>query len=469
MNREWILINLLELGIVLNKTKRNNKRYRGVSEEFTLLTILIIILIFISVINIHTFANETKEVYMISIKGTIDLGLSSYIQRALEEALLNRGKAVILEIDTFGGRVDAAVQIRDKIISLNIPSVAYIKNRAWSAGALIALSAEYILMDKSGSIGAAEPQPANEKTISALRTEFSSTALARGRPEKIAAAMVDKDIEIENVIGKDKILTLNAEQAIKLNFVDGIVSNVEGVLEFLTLEDAKIKYIYPNWAENVSRFVTNPTISSLLLSIGFLGLIIEFWTLGWGVAGTIGIISLSLFFGGHIIVGLAGWEAIILFLVGFLLLLAEIFFIPGFGLAGISGIIAITISIFLTFGNVIQATYSILIALSLSLVGFFLLIRYIPSTRVWRKFILFTQQKKELGYTVETKELKKLKGKEGVTVTPLRPSGIVEVNNHKLNVITQGEYIDSNTKVRVLNIEGNKITVEAVDISNKKL
>jgi len=352
LNREWILINLLELGIVLNKTKRNNKRYRGVSEEFTLLTILIIILIFISVINIHTFANETKEVYMISIKGTIDLGLSSYIQRALEEALLNRGKAVILEIDTFGGRVDAAVQIRDKIISLNIPSVAYIKNRAWSAGALIALSAEYILMDKSGSIGAAEPQPANEKTISALRTEFSSTALARGRPEKIAAAMVDKDIEIENVIGKDKILTLNAEQAIKLNFVDGIVSNVEGVLEFLTLEDAKIKYIYPNWAENVSRFVTNPTISSLLLSIGFLGLIIEFWTLGWGVAGTIGIISLSLFFGGHIIVGLAGWETIILFLVG-------------------------TISIFLTFGNVIQATYSILIALSLSLVGFFLLIRYI--------------------------------------------------------------------------------------------
>jgi len=427
--------------------------------------IFITLFTIISLIILNTYSNETDEVYVVSIKGTIDLGLSSYIQRALEEAILNKAKAVILEIDTFGGRVDAATQIRDKIINLNIPSVAFIKNRAWSAGALIALSAKYILMDKSASIGAAEPQPADEKNISALRAEFSSTAQSRGRSEKIAAAMVDKDIEIENIIEKDKILTLNAEQAIKLNFVDGIVLNIEEILNFLNLKDVKIKYISPNWAENVSRFVTNPIVSSLLLSIGFLGLIIEFWTLGWGIAGTIGIISLSLFFGGHTIVGLAGWEAIILFLVGFSLLLAEIFLIPGFGLAGIGGIIAILTSIFLTYGNIIQATYSILIAVSLSIVGFFILIRYIPSTRTWRKFILFTQQEKELGYTVGTKEFKRLIGKEGIAITPLRPSGIAEVNDKKLNVITRGEYVDSNTKIKVISIEGNKIVVEAVDVS----
>lgn len=419
----------------------------------------------ISLIILNTYSNETDEVYLVSIKGTIDLGLSSYIQRALEEAILNKAKAVILEIDTFGGRVDAATQIRDKIINLDIPSVAFIKNRAWSAGALIALSAKYILMDKSASIGAAEPQPADEKNISALKAEFSSTAQSRGRSEKIASAMVDKDIEIENIIEKDKILTLNAEQAIKLNFVDGIALSIEEILNFLNLKDAKIKYISPNWAENVSRFVTNPVVSSLLLSIGFLGLIIEFWTLGWGIAGTIGIISLSLFFGGHTIVGLAGWEAIILFLVGFSLLLAEIFLIPGFGLAGIGGIIAILTSIFLTYGNITQATYSILIAVGLSIVGFFILIRYIPSTRTWRKFILFTQQEKELGYTIGTKEFKRLIGKEGIAITPLRPSGIAEVNDKKLNVITRGEYVDSNTKIKVISIEGNKIVVEAVDVS----
>ena len=364
-----------------------------------------------------------------------------------------------------GGRVDAAVQIRDRIINLNIPSVAYIKNRAWSAGALIALSAKYILMDKSASIGAAEPRPADEKTISALRAEFASTAQSRGRPENLAAAMVDKDIEIENVIEKDKILTLNAEQAIKLNIADNIVLNNEEVLNFLNLRDAKIVHIYPNWAENVSRFVTNPVVSSLLLSIGFLGLIIEFWTLGWGIAGTIGIISLSLFFGGHIIVGLAGLESIILFLIGFFLLVAELFLIPGFGLAGIGGIIAIMASIFLTFGNIIQATYSILIALGLSVAGFFLLIRFIPSTRAWRKFILFTQQEKELGYTVGTKDLKRLIGKKGFAITTLRPSGIVEVNGKKLNVITRGEYIESNTKIKIISVEGNKIVVETADVT----
>jgi len=426
--------------------------------------IFITLFTIISFIILNTSANGTDEVYLISIKGTIDLGLSSYVQRALEEAILNKAKAVILEIDTFGGRVDAAIQIRDKIINLNIPSVAYIKNRAWSAGALIALSAKYILMDKGASIGAAEPRPADEKNISALSAEFTSTAQSRGRPEKIAAAMVDKDIEIENIIEKDKILTLNTEQAIKLNFVDGIALNIEEVLNFLNLQDVKIKYISPNWAENISRFVTNPVVSSLLLSIGFLGLIIEFWTLGWGIAGSIGIISLSLFFGGHIIVGLAGWEAIILFLVGFSLLLAEIFLIPGFGLTGISGIIAILTSIFLTFGNIIQATYSILTALGFTIVGFFLLIRYIPATRTWRKFILFTKQEKELGYTVGIKNSKRLIGKEGMATTPLRPSGMVEVNGKKLNAITRGEYVDSNTKIKIISVEGNKIVVEAVDV-----
>lgn len=427
--------------------------------------IIIALLITFSLIAPNAYVNETDEVYLVSIKGTIDLGLSAYVERALEEAVLSKAKAVILEIDTFGGRVDAAIQIRDKIMSLNIPSVAYVKNRAWSAGALIALSAKYILMAKSASIGAAEPQPADEKTVSALRAEFTSTAQSRGRPENLAAAMVDKDIEIENVIEKDKILTLNAEQAIKLNIADNIVLNNEEVLNFLNLKDAKIVYIYPNWAENISRFVTNPIVSPLLLSIGFLGLIIEFWTLGWGIAGSMGLISLSLFFGGHIIAGLAGFETIILFAIGLLLLLAEVFLIPGFGLAGIGGAAAILASIFLTFGNIVQATYSILIALGLSIAGFFLLIRFIPSTRAWRKFILFTKQEKELGYTVGTKDLKRLTGKEGIAITPLRPSGIVEVNGKKLNALTRGEYVNSNTKIKIISVEGNKIVVEAVDVS----
>ncbi|TFB08851.1 nodulation protein NfeD, partial [Candidatus Atribacteria bacterium MT.SAG.1] len=154
-----------------------------------------------------------------------------------------------------------------------------------------------------------------------------------------------------------------------------------------------------------------------------------------------------------------------LFAIGLLLLLAEVFLIPGFGLAGIGGVAAILASIFLTFGNIVQATYSILIALGLSIAGFFLLIRFIPSTRAWRKFILFTKQEKELGYTVGTKDLKRLTGKEGIAITPLRPSGIVEANGKKLNALTRGEYVNSNTKIKIISVEGNKIVVEAVDVS----
>ncbi|MCK4240327.1 MAG: NfeD family protein, partial [Candidatus Atribacteria bacterium] len=122
---------------------------------------------------------------------------------------------------------------------------------------------------------------------------------------------------------------------------------------------------------------------------------------------------------------------------------------------------------FLTFGNIVQATYSILIALGVSVIGFFLLIRFIPSTRAWRKFILFTQQEKELGYTVGTKDLKRLIGKGGFAITTLRPSGIVEVNGKKLNVITRGEYIESNTKIKIISVEGNKIVVETADDTYK--
>lgn len=423
--------------------------------------------IFIQV-NMLSVENEAGKIYVIPIKGTIDLGLSSFVQRILKEAELNQARAIILEIDTFGGRVDAAIQIRDKIINLRIPNVAYIQNKAWSAGALIALSAEYILMEKDSSIGAAEPRPADEKNISALKAEFSSTALNKGRSEKIAAAMVDKDIEIADIVEKGKILTLSAMQAWNNNFIDGVIIDFNEILTFLGLEDVTVRYTKLNWAEQISRLVTNPTVSSILLSLGFLGCLMEFMTVGWGIAGTLGVIALFLFFGGYMIVGIVGWEAVILLVIGLILIGLEIFVIPGFGIAGIFGILAIIASIVLTMGNVVQAAYSILIALSLTLIAFLILIKYLPSTWIWKKFILSTQQNKEQGYTVATHELNNLKEKEGITITPLRPSGIVKIYNQKLNVLTRGEYIDINVRVRVVNVEGNKIIVEAIEESKEK-
>jgi len=134
----------------------------------------IFITIFLLFLILSSIYAQNQNVYIIPIKGTIELGLASFVERSIREH--PNAKAFIFEIDTFGGRVDAAIKIRDTILATPTLTIAFIKDRAWSAGALIALSCEKIVISPSGSIGAAEPRPADEKTISALKAEFESTA-----------------------------------------------------------------------------------------------------------------------------------------------------------------------------------------------------------------------------------------------------------------------------------------------------
>lgn len=402
------------------------------------------------------------EVWVVPVQGTIELGLAEFLQRVIDEAGDAGATAILLELNTFGGRVDAATEIRDAIMASPVPVLAYVTERAWSAGALIALAARHLAMAPGSSIGAAEPRPAEEKVISALRAEFEATAQGQGRDPQVAAAMVDKDVSVPGLVEAGKILTLSADKAAEIGFIDLIAGSRRQVLDHFGYGAARVREMQPTWAEILARFLTDPVVSSLLLTAGFVGLVIEMLTPGWGLPGAIGIVALALFFGGRIVVGLASWGIALLFIIGLILLIIEVFVIPGFGVAGVAGLLAVFGSVIFSFASAQAGLISLLIALGLTAVIVTASYRYIRKTRAWNRLILTTAQKKDAGYVAPTSYADYL-GKTGKALTPLRPAGTITIGEMRLDAVTEGGFIPAQTPVRVVRVEGNRIFVRAIE------
>jgi len=415
-------------------------------------------------------------VYVAPIEGIIDLGLAPFIQRVLKEATDAGAAAVILDINTFGGRVDAAVLIRDALLNARVRTVAFVNKRAISAGALISLAAEKIVMADGGTIGAATPvqigqpgspaQPVEEKTVSYVRKEFRATAESRKRPPLIAEAMVDADVEIRGLIQKGKLLTLTTEEALKHKVADFRADTIEGVLEKLALAGAELRRASPNWAENVVRFLTHPVVSSLLLTVGLLGIIVELRTPGFGVPGVLGISSVALFFWGHWLVQLAGWEEILLVGSGLVLLAVEIFVTPGFGVAGVLGIAALLSGLSLslvgggaTWDFILKAVGRVIFSLLLAVAGSLVLLRFLPRLPFGKRLILATGLGAGEGYASPPDTDKQWSGKGGIAVSSLRPSGIADVEGERVDVVSDGEFIEAGAQIVVSRVDGNRIVV----------
>ena len=381
------------------------------------------------------FAQKTPIVYVALIEGMIDLGLAPFVDRVLREAGEAEAAAVVLEINTFGGRVDAAVLIRDALLNAKVPTVAFINKRAISAGALIALATEKIVIAQGGTIGAATPvqmgqpgapaQPVEEKTVSYVRKEFRATAEARQRPPLIAEAMVDADVEIPGLIEKGKLLTLTTEEALKHQVADFRADTIEEALKQLGLSGVEVRRASPNWAENLVRFLTHPIVSSLLITIGMLGIILEIRTPGFGVPGILGIGSIALFFWGHWLVQLAGSEEMLLVGSGLVLLAAEFLLIPGFGVAGVLGIAALLSGLSLsligggaTWDFILKAVGQVVFSLLLALVGSLVLLRFLPRLPFGRRLILETGLAAGEGYASPPYTDKQWLGKDGLAVSP---------------------------------------------------
>jgi membrane-bound serine protease (ClpP class) len=421
-------------------------------------------------------AASRPVVHVIAIDGVIDLGLAPYVRRVIAQAAAEDAAAVVLRINTFGGRVDAAVQIRDALLGSPVRTVAFIDRRAISAGALIALACERIVMANGGTIGAATPvqagqpgapaQPVEEKTVSYVRKEFRATAEARGRPPLLAEAMVDADVEVPGIDVKGKLLTLTTTEALANKVADFQADDVAGALERTGLGGAEVREARVNWAENIVRWLTDPLVSSLLVSAGMLGILLELRTAGFGFAGAIGATSLALFFWGHWIVQLAGWEEVLLVSTGLLLLVFEFFVIPGFGIAGILGILATVGGLILALTGtgsstefLVTSTTRVLLSLLVAVIAGLALLRFLPRLPMARRLVLDKALPVDDGYGSAPDSDHRWLGRSGIAASPLRPSGIATLDGERVDVVSTGELIDAGTPVEVVHVDGNRVVV----------
>ncbi len=412
-----------------------------------------------------------EAVFRVPVTGVVELGLAPFIERAIREAEAEGAEAIVLDIDTPGGRVDAAERIADAIADARVPVYAFVNRRAFSAGALIALATQGIYMRPGSVIGAVTPvdgtgTKASEKIVSAMRSEMRALAEARGLDPDVAEAMVDESIAIPDVIESGKLLTLTTEEAVGLEYARA-TDDFTTLLDDLNLSGAAVRDLEVNWAERLVRFFSHPVVAPFLLSLGFLGLIIEIKTPHLGLAGAAGFLSLSLFFGSHLILGLAGWEDLLVFGAGVLFVSAEVMIIPGFGLFGLLGLVGMGAGIYMSLlgglptaadfsraGGVLSTT------LLLILVTAWALVRHLTKrARFYRTGIfLGTRTDKAIGYeSAQTRP--ELVDREGVTITDLRPSGVGLFDDERIDIVSESEWIEHGTPVRIVAAEGYRHVV----------
>ena len=405
-------------------------------------------------------ANDQDTVYVIPIEASVEKGLYSFLKRAINIAEENDAKAIIFDIHTPGGAVDAATDIANLLSSTEIKKIAFVNSWALSAGAYISLFADEIYMVPNGKIGAAavinqEGETAGKKAESAWRAEMESAAKIHGRDPKIAAKMVNKDDP----------LTLTSYQAEDVGYAEGTVKNLEELLGELGYEDAKVKKVDETFAEKLARFITNPIVVPILLSIGSLGLVVELYSPGFGLPGIMGVSSLLLFFYGHLVAGLAGYESIVLFVLGIILIAAELF-VPG-GILGILGGLALVGSILMAGENVLHTSISLIIALFLAILLMIILVKVFGKRmKFFKKLILSDSTNTESGYISNVNRID-LIGLEGKTLTQLRPSGTMKIGDERIDVVSEGAFIEKDACVKVIKVEGSRVVVRKIDQKGK--
>jgi membrane-bound serine protease (ClpP class) len=414
-------------------------------------------------------------VVRIPVTGVIELGLAPFIDRSLREAEESGAVAAVLELETPGGRVDAAQRIVNSVEDAEIPVFAFVNRRAFSAGAMIALATDAIYMRPGGVIGAATPvtgegEKAPEKIVSAMRSEMRALAERRGLDPRIAEAMVDEGIEVEGVVERGKLLTLTTEEAEEIGY-GRAAEDMEDVLRQAGITADRVVDSDINWAEGLVRFLTHPIVSPFLLSLGFLGLLVEIKTPTFGLAGGAGIMSLALFFGGHYLVGLAGWEEMILMGAGLVFLLVEAFVVPGFGVFGLLGIGGVLASIYLslvgnlsTIADYSQAAVVLSASVLLMLVSAWVLVRTLPrNSRLKRSGILLGEDTgRDVGY-LSARVRSELVGKDGVAITDLRPAGVGRFDEERVDIVAEEGWLEAGTPIRITRSEGYRHVVRALD------
>ncbi len=417
------------------------------------------------------------RVLWVPFKGTVELGLAPYLVRALRYAEDHQFDLLVLDVDTFGGRVDAAVTIRDAYLDAKIPTLAWVNKRAISAGALISLACRKIFFTPGSTMGAATPiqmsaeggaQSVENKVVSYFRAEMGATAERNKRDRKIAEAMVTATEDIAGLVKKGDVLTLTDTSALKTKISDGTVATQEELFKVLEMGTPEVEVFEINWAEKITRTLTDPTVAGALMSIGVLGLILEFQAPGFGLPGLVAITCFAAYFAGHWIVNLAGWEEVILLILGFIFIFIELFLIPGKIIPGALGAVLVFGALFMAgispkipFDFAAPDVKLHLNTVAYAFLGAFvgLFIAYFFISRNPRRSPLVLAD--ELPPGAGDFSYEGLLHKTGSLLTDLRPTGKAEIDGKSYEVLAPGEWLKKGSRVRVTRIEGHKIIVEA--------
>jgi membrane-bound serine protease (ClpP class) len=418
-------------------------------------------------------AAQQPVIYRIPVSGVIELGLAPFVERSIREAEKRGATAIIVELETPGGRIDAAQRIVRALQDTRLKSYAFVNQHAYSAGAFIALATDGVYMRPGSVMGAATPvdgsgEKAPEKIVSAMRSEMRALAQVRGLDPAVAEGMVDENIDVPGIKPRGQLLTLTDKEAIRIGYATS-ARDLNDVLGQIRSPGAQVITTRPNWAENLVRFFTHPAVAPLLLSLGFLGLIVEIKMPGFGLAGAVGVICLGLFFGSHYLVGLAGLEEMLLLLLGVSLIVVEAFVLPGFGVAGIAGALAILGSIYFSLVGSLStesdfgmAAVILSTAILVVLVAAWALIRSLPKSGRFARSGLISDQSTstETGY-VSAAIRGELVGVKGVALTDLRPAGAAQFGDERIDVVTDSQYISAGTPVVIVRSEGYRHVVKS--------
>ncbi|KYG32030.1 NfeD family protein [Alkalihalobacillus trypoxylicola] len=411
--------------------------------------------------------HDDTIVYYIPVEQTVERGLEAFLKRGFETAKEQGADHIVLEIHTPGGAVDAANNIARLMSESDIPITAFVNRDAISAGAFIALNADDIVMTPSANMGAAgiidgAGNAADQKAQSYWLNRMQVAAEQNGREPLYALAMADSSIDLpEYNAPEGTFLTLNAQDALEVGYAEAIAENRQELLTYLGIEDAIEVEMTVSLAEQIARFVTNPIVISVLITIGSLGLMIELFSPGFGVPGILGISSLLLFFFGHMIAGFAGMESILLFGLGIILICIEIFF-SGFGIFALLGIGSIVTSFLLASYSTVYMVSSIAIAIVITGIVAIVMFRYFGNVGPWKKMVLQETFSIEEGY-ISNRSRDDLIGEIGESLTTLRPGGSALIKDEYLDVVTEGRYIEQGRKIKVVKATGSHIVVRELN------
>jgi membrane-bound serine protease (ClpP class) len=413
-------------------------------------------------------------VYVIPVKQTVQSGLASFLNRALSEAEDAKASLVVLDIDTPGGRLDTAEEIGNRIRNTTVPTVAFVSGKAASAGAYLALNAGAIAMAPGTTIGAAMIVDQNgvavesPKLVSHWTSEMAAAAELNSRNPDVAAAMVDPGRVVElKELGRTKdkgqILSLTAEEALKVGYSDRLAKTTEDVIAWKGLSDRTVIGLEPSFAEKLSQVLTGPGVSTLLLIVGIAGIAIELLVPGFGAPGIIGLLAFGLYFFGQSIAGFAGMESMVVFVLGILFLILEMF-VPSFGILGILGMIGVIYGISSAAYDTGHAVRSLGLSAFVAAV-IVVVVAYIFRKRgIWNRFILSTPLTAEQGY-IPYASREDWVGQEGRALSALRPSGVADIGGERIDVVTSGEFVERGRGIRVTAVDGTRIVVKEISSS----